>query len=327
MINYLVTARHTYTVSLFLQTWPNSVRDIFRIVPYDSLPAYKWLRSGAFIVSDIDRLRPLEFHGVERLCDLISSELASSLVLNHPRRVLLRRALLQTLWEKGINSFRIFPFGEHCDPIRYPVFMRGANDHNGSLTDIIYDVDQHRRAIAQIASKVADTSDIITVEFCDTRGADGLYRKFSAFRVGDIIVPGHVLFSSDWITKDSPPEPLREEERAYLADNPHREALTRIFDLAGITYGRIDYGLLSGKIQVWEINTNPTLIQEREKYAADKLAAKQQLVDRLSDALIALDHADDARITHCVRVPAKLFPIVGLRPRTRLRRMFSQRVL
>jgi hypothetical protein len=30
-----------------------------------------------------------------------------------------------------------------------------------------------------------------------------------------------------------------------------------IFELAGIEYGRIDYGLVGDKIQTWEINDNP----------------------------------------------------------------------
>ena len=35
--------------------------------------------------------------------------------------------------------------------------------------------------------------------------------------------------------------------------------LREIFDLAQIEYGRIDYGMLDGKVQCWEINTNPGL--------------------------------------------------------------------
>jgi hypothetical protein len=32
-----------------------------------------------------------------------------------------------------------------------------------------------------------------------------------------------------------------------------------MFDLARIEYGRIDYGMLNGRPQLWEINTNPTI--------------------------------------------------------------------
>jgi len=33
--------------------------------------------------------------------------------------------------------------------------------------------------------------------------------------------------------------------------------LRRIFDIAGIDYGRIDYSLRDGAVETWEINTNP----------------------------------------------------------------------
>ena len=34
-----------------------------------------------------------------------------------------------------------------------------------------------------------------------------------------------------------------------------------MFQIAGIDYGRIDYSMLDGEPQVWEINTNPTVLK------------------------------------------------------------------
>ncbi|MGK7892784.1 MAG: hypothetical protein AB4372_03825, partial [Xenococcus sp. (in: cyanobacteria)] len=47
------------------------------------------------------------------------------------------------------------------------------------------------------------------------------------------------------------------EEEQYVKTNPHESFLRDIFRLARIEYGRIDYGLINGIPQVWEINTNP----------------------------------------------------------------------
>jgi hypothetical protein len=69
------------------------------------------------------------------------------------------------------------------------------------------------------------------------------------------------------------------------------------------------------------------LIQEREKYAADKLAIKQKLVDDLSDALLELHRRADSLPPLTVPVPAKLCPVVGLRPRTRFRRVLRRLAL
>lgn len=49
------------------------------------------------------------------------------------------------------------------------------------------------------------------------------------------------------------------EEIEYIRTNPHRDALAKIFRIAGIDYGRIDYGLVDGTVQTYEINTNPRL--------------------------------------------------------------------
>jgi hypothetical protein len=50
------------------------------------------------------------------------------------------------------------------------------------------------------------------------------------------------------------------EERDYVMANPHEAALRTIFAIAKIAYGRIDYGMVDGRPQVWEINTDPHLI-------------------------------------------------------------------
>ena len=55
-------------------------------------------------------------------------------------------------------------------------------------------------------------------------------------------------------------ERLVAEELDFLNANPHKKDLMAIFQMAGIDYGRIDYSLHKGRIQVWEINTNPSVL-------------------------------------------------------------------
>jgi hypothetical protein len=54
-------------------------------------------------------------------------------------------------------------------------------------------------------------------------------------------------------------EELLHEELEYILGNPHKEELLAISELARVDYGRIDYSIMNGKLQVWEINTNPSL--------------------------------------------------------------------
>jgi hypothetical protein len=96
----------------------------------------------------------------------------------------------------------------------------------------------------------------------DTRG---LYRKYGAFIIGNRVFPKSVQFSRHWVQKSQAlkePELLREEIE-YVEQNPHEKVLREIFALARIEYGRMDYGILNDRVQVWEINTNPTILHRR----------------------------------------------------------------
>ena len=46
-----------------------------------------------------------------------------------------------------------------------------------------------------------------------------------------------------------------------LRQNPYRDELYEAFEVAHITYGRADYGLMDGRVQIYEINTNPMIRQ------------------------------------------------------------------
>ena len=85
MINFFVTWEHKYAVTSFLRTWSNCVGDVFRIVPYEYLSTIKRIQPGAFIFSDIDRLRPKQVRDVERFCDLIATEFDPSLIFSITR--------------------------------------------------------------------------------------------------------------------------------------------------------------------------------------------------------------------------------------------------
>ena len=41
--------------------------------------------------------------------------------------------------------------------------------------------------------------------------------------------------------------------------NPYGDAMRRVFELANIDYGRVDFGLVGGQPQIYEINSNPDL--------------------------------------------------------------------
>jgi hypothetical protein len=50
------------------------------------------------------------------------------------------------------------------------------------------------------------------------------------------------------------------EEMEYIQSDAHEVSIRDIFELANIDHGRIDYGIVDGKIQVLAINTNPHMV-------------------------------------------------------------------
>jgi hypothetical protein len=176
------------------------------------------------------------------------------------------------LHAEGINQFRPYRLDalERC---RFPIFLRRANEHFGPLTEPLADKRALDAALAKLKIKGRLSPEVIAVEYLDARGGDGLFRKYSAFNIAGKIMPRHLIFSDHWVQKfPGNVEPARlEEEQRYLQENPHREILKQVFELANIDYGRVDYGVVDGKIQVWEINSNPYLLQAPAKYPIEHL--------------------------------------------------------
>ena len=89
-----------------------------------------------------------------------------------------------------------------------------------------------------------------------------MFRKYSAYNIDGTILGRNAQTSLEWMIKSEAQrreERFAREELQYITDNPHRESLAPVFALAGITYGRADFGMLDGALQIWEINTAPSL--------------------------------------------------------------------
>jgi GNAT superfamily N-acetyltransferase len=92
------------------------------------------------------------------------------------------------------------------------------------------------------------------------------------------------------------------EERAYLDENPHADALRRAAALARIAYGRIDYSLLEGRPQIWEINTNPLLANLPGNDDPLRRPVHLEFARQFAEALAAFDAGEGARAVPAVTV-------------------------
>jgi hypothetical protein len=171
-----------------------------------------------------------------------------------------RYALLKTLYRKGINSFDVTRLeGGHL-PASYPVFVRDEDGTRDVESGLCGSADELMEAIGILRESGKVLKRRIAVEFCAEPDSAGYYRKYGAFNINGTIVPQHLLFSRQWEVKyesSVTSESLADEEFEYIRSNPHRNELLRIFGIANIGFGRIDYGIVDGAIQVYEINTNP----------------------------------------------------------------------
>ena len=72
-------------------------------------------------------------------------------------------------------------------------------------------------------------------------------------------------------------------------------------------YGRIDYGLLDGRLQVWEINTNPGVMLPPDKYKREQLPNLEIFAEHIRQAFEAVDSTGSAQpmvpidLTECAR--------------------------
>ncbi len=291
MIWYLVTAAHAYTVSEHLRgDWGAALRKPMVVMPYELLTRMPVLPQGSYIFSDLERLDAMPRKVLGKLWNGLQAN--GCRMLNHPERSLRRLELLDALHADGSNRFRAFRADTPGEPWRYPVFLRQEKEHSGARSPLLHDLQSVREAMLQLVLAGHALADLLVVEMCDTSDPDGIYRKYSAFRIGDHIVPRHVLFSRKWMLKDMDLlEPThRAETRDYCQNNPHETELRRLFTRAQIDYGRIDYALdRDGRIQVWEINTNPQIMRAPQAYPEGVRHFHQAFAERYLEAMRSID--------------------------------------
>ena len=260
MITYL-TERMNDRLMVYPSRWREAGEARMRTLLYSELPSVPRLEPGTYLFADLESLTPAGLEIARETCTRLRAAPSGFRVVNRPDRVLYRHELLAKLFEAGVNEFRAYGAEDARRAARFPVFVRRRDDHLGPRTPLLPDAGALARALRFLRLQGHRLADLLVVEFCDTRGEDGLYRKYAAFIVGECILPRHALFSRDWVLKqpDLRSPELERESAEFLASNPHEGPLREIARLAGIDYGRVDYGLRRGRVQVWEINTHPTV--------------------------------------------------------------------
>lgn len=261
MIYFAVDDGRLHLLEYYLaREWGRPLRERMRQVSYAELFRSRSLARGAWIFSGLEALTGAELRMVDQIQRAARD--AGLRVLNPALEVLSRYDLLRLLHETGRNSFRAVRADEGADSLRYPVFVREADEHNGSLTPLLHDRAALNRALAYLWMRGMPRRQLLIVEFCETADAEGLYRKYSVFRIGDCYIARYLHVGTEWMTKSYTSrvdERTVREEMDYLRADPHAAWAREMFELAHIEYGRLDYGVQQGRPQAWEINSAPVL--------------------------------------------------------------------
>jgi hypothetical protein len=296
VIHFVVKASERRAIDGFLGDWGRELASEVRVVCYEDLPAIRRVALGTWVFCDHEQPTPEERGAVARIWRKLERTGDRSRLLNDPRRVMRRYELLRNLYERGINDFDVQRLDEARAPRSHPVFVRGENDHHGPRTGLLHDPAALAEAVARLEARGLARQDLLVMGFGAERDARGFYRKYAAFNVGGRIVPAHVLFGTYWMVKRRAPvdEECAAEEWRYIETNPHASLLREIFALAGIDWGRIDYGMVAGRVQVFEINTNPEIVRPGVPDDPHGLRRKRHVSRELVDAIRALDAAAPA---------------------------------
>jgi hypothetical protein len=288
--------------------------DRVRLLAYDKLFADPEIPVESCILAGIDQLTPAGRRIVGRCRDAVAQARADVVLLNDPLRTLTRYQLLRTAFERGVNRFRATRATSMLPRLEFPVFVRSDREHTGSLTPLIRSRRDLAVALLRLTAHGFRMRDLLVVEYCNTVDSSGVYRKYSAFIVGDRIVPRALVQSRDWITKDNDriiTADTAAEELLYVAGNPHEAWLRNVFRMARVGYGRVDYGLLDDTPQLWEINLCPTIggppggSRRSNRTAAERqllAPARSHFYERFTAALESLDRPSTDN-SPSVRVP------------------------
>jgi hypothetical protein len=274
MIYYVSTERFSSTIRRFLKFHGKAVGGELRSLTWEEIFFERGGPVGHYIFTDFDRLSRYELDCAAAFALALQRAEPTVRILNHPLDALERFPLLTMLHKAGVNDFTATRLEGGGRPPSYPVFIRAEDGFFGPETDIIRDDAEFDVALADLKRRGLPLRGRIAIGYAAEPGEDGYFRKYAAFNVDGTIIPTHLLRSRTWVVKNHVVEngwierrdeiyrlsrTAVEEELTFVRDNPHGETLARAFSIAGIDFGRADYGIVNGRVQVYEINTNPSL--------------------------------------------------------------------
>lgn len=286
-------------------------------ITYPVLLARRRLPHATYVFSDFDRLN---FWQLEVAANVFSQlRDAGCRCINDPAKAQDRLTLLEQLSGDGRNTFSVWPAIDAERVDKFPVFVRTIRAHRGNLTDLIESPAALRTELDALVASGKPLSDLMIAEYRAEPLFDDVYRKLAAYRVGDRIFHAPSVHERNWTAKYG--ELGIAGADAYRTDldimrsNPFEDTLMKAFELANVEYGRIDFGLVGGHPEIYEINTNPCMdgFGNFEHPFEDRRIASEFSETAYIDALTAINGPKGSSVP--IRRPE------AFTPRSRLNRL------
>ena len=288
MIRFILTRGHHYTLKKVKQS---PLAPPVGLMNYDRLFRSRWIRRAAYVFADLDRL---SYWDLELAAELFGQMKQAGLpVWNNPARFKNRYSLLRALHDAGLNDFNAYRVHELQSIARFPVFLRKIQGHREPLSGPLPTGADAEQAVNAAIAAGTPEENLVLIELAAEPVRPGLYRKLAAFRIGGCIVPHLSVHDTTWLVKYGRTfdnlEDLYQEEHTLLQNNTFAAHLRNVFDVAGVEYGRADFGFYRGRIQVFEINTNPHVAPSDPHPSATRRASMKLSWEKYLQALQTID--------------------------------------
>ena len=288
MIIFVTTSWHKYG-PIEIEDMPNA--PAIKVISYNRLFRQKQLPMATYIFTDFDRLSSWQTELAAFAFRTLKA--AGATVLNGPAQALMRLPLLKQLQGCGVNRFQVWDPAIDALPDRFPVFLRTRDAHRGVLTELLTTPTEAEDALKQAIEDGFGIQNLMFVEYCAEPILGGVFRKLAAFRIGGTIQMTLAVHERHWQAKYG--EAGVASADLYQADydsidtNPYNDVLERAFDTANIDYGRVDFAIVDGAPQIYEINTNPHISLIYEHPFPKRLEAQDLFMKRFVEALDPID--------------------------------------
>ncbi|GAN77804.1 hypothetical protein [Acidisphaera rubrifaciens] len=287
MLFFVQTASHAYTVA--------ALDGVATALSYDALFAAATVPAGTYVFTDIERLTAHE-RALAAAAYRVIGTAAGCRVLNDPARVRGRYPLLRALHRDGTHGFDIHRADDAPRPARFPVFLKQEAAHAPALSGLLENQHALERALAELEAAGQPLDGVLVIGYAAEPVRPGIWRRHTGFRIGDAVLLDMPVTEATWCVKAGTvglaDAAMYREDDAMIRANHHARALRHAFATARIEYGRADFGLVGGRPQFYEINTNPHLpVPEEPHPDATRQATQDFAGARLFAAIAALDTA------------------------------------